>query len=82
MLKKYNVPENCPSIIVPKCNAEIWNNNLTSPYRINEIRFQNIKNLSVKAAYAMTEACDKILNKMGKIKQDQSKKLVSLLIDG
>ena len=30
----------------------------------------------------MTEACDNILNKMGKIKQDQSKELVSPLIDG
>ena len=80
--KKYNVPENCPNIIVPKCNGEIWKNNLTSPYRINEIRLQNIQNLTVKAAYAVTEACDKILNKMGKMKQELSKELVSPLIDG
>ena len=82
LYKKYNVLENCPNIIVPKCNAEIWKNNLTSPYRINEIRLQNIQNLSVKASYAVTEACDKILNKMGKMKQNQSKELVSPLIDG
>ena len=43
---------------------------------------QNIQNLSVKAAYAVTKACDKILNKMGKMKQDQSKELISPLIDG
>ena len=82
LLKKYNVPENCPNIIDPRRYAEIWKNNLTSPHRINEIRLQNIENLSVKAAYAVTEACDKILNKMGKMKQDQSKELVSPLIDG
>ena len=35
LLRKYNVPENCPNIIVPKCNAEISKNNLTFPYRIN-----------------------------------------------
>ena len=64
------------------CNAEIWKNSLTSPYRIDEIRLQNIQNLSVKAAYAVTEVCDKILNKMGKMRQDQSKELVSPLIDG
>ena len=29
----------------------------------------------------MTEACDKILNKMGKVKQDQSKELVSPIIN-
>ena len=28
--KRYNVPENCPNITVPKCNAEIWKNILTS----------------------------------------------------
>ena len=26
--------------------------------RINEIRLQNIQNLNVKAAYAVTEACE------------------------
>ena len=30
----------------------------------------------------MTEACDKILNKMDKMKQDQSKELISPLIHG
>ena len=80
--KKYNVPQNCPNIIVPKCNAEIWKSNLTSPYRINEIRLQNIQNFSVRAAYAVEQDCDKTLNKMGKMKQDQSKELVFPLIDG
>ena len=80
--KKYNVPENCPNMIYPKYNEEIWKNNLSSPYRINEMRRQSIQNLSVKATYAVTEACDKILYNMGKMKQDQSKELVSPLIDG
>ena len=46
--KKYNVLKNSPNISVPKYNAEIWKNNLTSPYRIKEIRLQNIQNLSAK----------------------------------
>ena len=37
-IKKYNKPENCPNIIAPKCNAKIWKNNLTSHYRMNEIK--------------------------------------------
>ena len=57
-------------------------NNLTFPYRINGIRLQNIQNLNVKSAYAVIEACEKILNKMCKMKQDQSKELVSSLTDG
>ena len=63
LLKKYNLPENCPNIIVPKCNEEIRENNLTYCYRINEIMLQNIQNLIVKPAYGMTETCEKILNK-------------------
>ena len=40
--KNYNLPENCPTMIVPKCNTEIWKSNLKSRYRINEIRLQNL----------------------------------------
>ena len=40
--KKYKVPENYPNIVVLKCNEKIWKNNLTSSYRINKIRLQNI----------------------------------------
>ena len=59
--KKCNAPENCPNMIVPKRNAEIWKSNLNSPYRINEISLQSIQILSVKASHAVTEAFDKIL---------------------
>ena len=34
----------------------------------NEIRLQDIQNLSVKTAYAVTDAYGKTLNKMGKLK--------------
>ena len=51
-----NIPGNCPHTIVPK-----WKNNVTPPYRINEIRLQHIQNFTVKTAYVMAELCDKIL---------------------
>ena len=53
-----------------------------SPHRLNEIRAQGIQSLSLKDAHAVTEASDKILEIMRKMKQDQSKELVSPLIDG
>lgn len=71
--KKFNVPENFPNMIVPKPNAEIWKNNLNFTYKIYEIRLQTIQKLSFKFAYAVTEACDNILDQMAKMKQDQSK---------
>ena len=69
-------------MIVSKCNAEIWKNKVTSIYRINKIRPQNIQNLCSKAAYALTEAFVKILNKIDNIKQNRDKYLGSPLIEG
>ena len=48
--KKYSRPENCPNMVTPKCNSEIWKSNLTSSYRINEADLQRIENSHVKAA--------------------------------
>ena len=59
--KKYNVPKNSRNISVPKYNAEIWKNNLTSPYRVKEIRLQNIQNLSVKVQVWMVSKLLQIL---------------------
>ena len=60
--KKYSRPENCPNMVTPKCNSEIWKSNLTSPYKMNKIELQRIENLHVKAAYAVTVASDKIMS--------------------
>ena len=69
-------------MIVSKCNTEVWKNNVTSIHRIKKIRPQNIHNLCSKAAYALTEAFVKILNKIDNIKQNWDKYLASPLIEG
>ena len=48
--KKYSRPENCPNMVTPKCNSEIWKSNPTSIYRMNETELQRIQNLHVKTA--------------------------------
>ena len=58
--KKYSRPENCPNMVTPKCNSEIWKSNLTSTYRMNEVELQRIENLHVKASYTVTVASDNI----------------------
>ena len=77
--KKYSRPENCPNMVTPKCNSEIWKSNLTSPYKMNEIELQRIENLHVKAAYAVTVASDKIMS--SNLLQEQSKELITPLVD-
>lgn len=79
--EKQNVPTNCSNKIVLKCQSEIWKSNRTAAYGTNETSLESIQNFSVKEAEAVTEACEKMLNNMNKMKQDQSKELVSPLID-
>ena len=43
--KKYRRPENCPNMMTPKCNSEIWKSTLTSTYRVNEIDIKRIEHL-------------------------------------
>ena len=64
---------NCPSMVTPKCNTEIWKSNLTSSYKMNERDFQRIENFHVKVAYAMTVASDKTMS--SNILQEQNKEL-------
>ena len=69
--KKYNRPENCPNMVTPKYNSEIWKSNLTSTYRMNEVELQRIENLHVKVSYTVTVASDNI--RSSNLLQEQSK---------
>ena len=77
--KKYSRPENCPNMVTPKCNSEIWKSNLTPTYRMNEIELQRKENLHGKAAYAVAIASDKIMT--SNLLQEQSKELITPLVD-
>ena len=48
--KKYSRAENCPNMVTPKYNSEIWKSNPTSTYRMNETELQRTQNLHVKTA--------------------------------
>ena len=59
LLKKYNKPKNCPHVFAPKWNPEIWNKNLTTVHKGHNSGLQKIQMDSVKAAYVITEVCDR-----------------------
>ena len=73
--KKYRRPENCSAIVAPKVNSEIWNENLQTSHRMTDINLRNIQLLNVSAAYAVIEACEKVVSRLGKDKQDLSMEL-------
>ena len=79
--KKYRRPENCPIVVAAKVNSEIQNKNLQSAHGMTDINLRKIQFLNVSAAYAVIEACDKVVSRMGKYKQDLSKELLSPLAD-
>ena len=75
LVKTYNKPENCPNMITPKCNEEIWRGDiLNTSRRSSDIVLQKIQMHTVKAACAMTDACDKIM-KMN-LKSDQCREMI------
>ena len=61
-VKTYNKPKNFPNNVTPKCNEEIWRGDiLNTSKRSNVIVLHKIQMHTIKAACAMTDACDKIM---------------------
>ena len=61
LAKIYNKPESCPNIITPKHNEEICRGDILNKFgRSIDIVLQKIQMRTVKAACAMTDACDEI----------------------
>ena len=81
MNKMYCRPENCAAIVAPKVNSEIWNENLQASHRMTDINLRKVQLLNVSAAYTVIEACEKVVCRLSKYKQDLSKELLTLLVD-
>ena len=65
--------------LLPKCNPNILNKNLTIVYKDYEIGLQKIQMHSVNAAYGITEACDRFMD--SKLTQVICKEIVTPFID-
>ena len=52
-MKIYARPENCSSLVVKKCNKEIWQAHLTSRDRAKNLRFQKIQKVALKGNIAI-----------------------------
>ena len=79
-VKTYNKPENCQNMITPKYNEEIWRGDILNTSRkSNDIVLQKIQMHTVKAASAMADACDKIMEM--NLKSDQCREMITPVID-
>ena len=54
-MKIYVMPESCSSLVVKKCNKEIWKNDATSRYRGKDLPFQKIQTDVLKCTIAITQ---------------------------
>eukprot|EP00794_Sanderia_malayensis_P000775 gene775-67_t len=82
-IKKLLVPSNCPSVVVPRCNQEIFTENLTQSSRSQENSLQKIQNQLTKVTAAVANNCDKLLTyKIDNIPKEDVKPLISNACDG
>ena len=81
-IKNLLVPSNCPSVAVPRCNQEIFTENLTQSYRSQENSLQKIQNQLTKVTAAVANNCDKLLAyKTDNIPKEDVKPLISNACD-
>ena len=66
LLKKYNKSENYLYVFAPKCNPEI-RQNFTTFYKDHGIGLQKPQIRSFKAVYAITEACNRVIERKLKL---------------
>ena len=79
--QEFSSKEELGKPVSDKFNSEIWDENLQASHRMTEINLRKIQLLNVLAAYAATEACEKVVSRLGKYKQDLSMELLNPLVD-
>ncbi|XP_065069964.1 uncharacterized protein LOC135694977 [Rhopilema esculentum] len=69
LLAKYNRPENCEKLTVPRVNAQIWNN-LAKQHKMADVRMSHVQESMVKACIAVVRSLDHLIaaqNDSGKV---------------
>ena len=79
--QEFSSKEELGKPVSDKFNSEIWNENLQASHRMTDINLRKIQLLTVSAAYAVTQACEKVVSRLGKYKQDLSTELLTPLVD-
>ena len=78
-MKIYARPENCSSLVVKKCNKEIWQAHLTSRDRAKDLRFQKIQTAVLKGTIVITQITSDLV-KMKSNREFTAKNIRKLII--
>ena len=80
-LNKYAIPKNCQNWAAPKCNEDIWNVNLMTQMRSNDLGFQRIQNMIIRSANAVMYTTDSLIQCKNKKTDIPFGSLIEQLID-
>ena len=81
-MKIYARPENCSTLVVKKCNKDIWQAHSTSRDRTKELRFQKIQTALLKGTIAITQVTSdlvKLKNNRDLSSKDNRKSIISVI---
>ena len=79
--KNFYRPESFPTIVADKVYSDTWNGNLHASQRMTDVNLRKIKVLNVSATYVVIEACEIMVSRLGKCKQDLSMELLTPLVN-
>ena len=81
-MKIYARPENCSSLVVKKCNKDIWQAHLTSKDRAKDLRFQKVQKAVLKGTIAISQVTSdlvKLENNRALTAKDIRKSIIPLI---
>ena len=85
-MEKYERPENCDKVLVPRVNQEIWAR-LSSQAKRNDLRLASVQNVLVKIGAILAQCADKLMTARlghtngGKMSHEDMNGLLGLQID-
>ena len=80
LISKYDRPQNCEKLVVPKVNQQIWAK-LQKRQKLTDLRFSHIQESVVKASVAVTKCIDQLLKANDKSSSDLRQTVGSLTDD-
>ena len=80
LLSKYNRPENCEKLTVPRVNPQIWNN-LAKQQKMSDVRMSHVQESIVKACTAITRSLDHLITNQNDSGKNDQRLLVEQLLE-
>ena len=80
LLTKYNRPENCENLTVPRVNSQIWNN-IEKHHKMSDVRMSHVQEHMVKACTAIARSLDHLINTQNDPSKIEHRLLIEQLVE-